>query len=161
MRHERAYQRPHAIETLRDEAEIFIGETVADGAVPCDYAVAAKLGLPREGMREVMRAGLVPLDEIDIEKIDHVQSFHLALEDKIALEQAMKKLGSLQKKVVDALFYRGLTQQQVADELGISQRRVSRVKCAALGLLQELVDPASFHLVEKVSHSTILAKEKA
>jgi RNA polymerase sigma factor (sigma-70 family) len=149
VRHERAYQCPAAIETLRDEAEDFIGEIVAEGAVPCDYAVAAKIGLPREGMREVMKAGLVPLAEIDLEKIEHIQSFHLALEDKIALEQAMEKLGALQKKVLNALFYRGLTQQQIADELGISQRRVSRVKCVALALLQELIDPTSFHLVEK------------
>lgn len=77
-----------------------------------------------------------------------MQSFHLAVEDKIALEQAMKKLGKLQRKVVDALFYRGLTQQQAADELGISQRRVSRLKCAAVTLLQQLLEPKSFRMVD-------------
>jgi RNA polymerase sigma factor (sigma-70 family) len=107
-----------------------------------------------------MKAGLVPLAEIDLEKIEHIQSFHLALEDKIALEQAMDKLGALQKKVLNALFYRGLTQQQVADELGISQRRVSRVKRVALGLLQELIDPTSFHLVEKSKSFHNISREK-
>ncbi len=160
VRHERAYRCPAVIETMREEAETFIGETVSDGAVPVEDAVAAKLRLPREGMREVMRAGLVPLDEIDIDKIDHVQSFHLALEDKIALEQAFEKLGELQKKVVDALFYRGLTQQQAAEELGITQRRVSRLKNAALGMLREVFDNGSFHLVENSKSFRNISKKK-
>ena len=78
---------------------------------------------------------------------ERMRSFHLAVEDRVALEQAAARLGELQRKVIDALFYRGLTQQQTAEELGITQKNVSRVKIASLKLMQELMSPVSFHLM--------------
>jgi DNA-directed RNA polymerase specialized sigma subunit len=45
----------------------------------------------------------------------------------------------LQKKVIDALFYRGLTQQQTATELGLNQRKVSRLKQNALVSLSAMM----------------------
>lgn len=79
---------------------------------------------------------------------DRAKSFHLDIEDKIMLEQATEKLGQLQRNVIDALYFKGMTQQQTADELGITQRRVSRLKSASLKLMRELLNPASFHLID-------------
>lgn len=79
--------------------------------------------------------------KVGISELERMRSFHLAVEDRVTLEQAAAKLGELQRKVIDALFYRGLTQQQTAEELGMTQRSVSRVKIAALKILQELMSP--------------------
>jgi RNA polymerase sigma-B factor len=76
------------------------------------------------------------------------QSFHLRLEDKIALEQAMLKLTKLQKEVIDALFYRGLTQEQEAERLGFNQRKVSRIKTSGLQMLAIALAGPSFKLVD-------------
>jgi len=50
------------------------------------------------------------------------------LEEKLILYQTLRKLTALQQKVIHMLFFRDMTQQQVAEKLGISQKQVSRVK---------------------------------
>lgn len=74
--------------------------------------------------------------------------FDLEVEDKVVLEQAFKTLGGLQRDVINALFFRQMTQQQAADELGITQRRVSRQKSAALKVLRELLEAPNFKLID-------------
>ena len=49
--------------------------------------------------------------------------------EEIALKEAIKKLSSREKLVLDLRFYKGRTQIEVADEIGISQAQVSRIKC--------------------------------
>ena len=66
------------------------------------------------------------------------QSFHLAVEDRVMLEQALRKLDVLQKKVIAALFFRGLSQEQAAKELGLNQRKVSRIKEKSCGIMTEM-----------------------
>ena len=53
------------------------------------------------------------------------------LED-IALKEAMKKLSEREKKIIDMRFYRGKTQMEIAEEIGISQAQVSRLEKGAL-----------------------------
>lgn len=68
-----------------------------------------------------------------------INSFHLSIEDQITLKQAMKNLSVLQKQVIDALFFKHFTQQQAAQALGLSQRKVSRVKINSLNILLSLL----------------------
>ena len=51
---------------------------------------------------------------------------------EIALKEAIKKLNSREKLVLDLRFYKGRTQIEVADEIGISQAQVSRIEKNAL-----------------------------
>ena len=53
------------------------------------------------------------------------------LED-IALKEARKKLSEREKKIIDMRFYRGKTQMEIAEEIGISQAQVSRLEKGAL-----------------------------
>ncbi len=46
--------------------------------------------------------------------------------DRVALSQAIAKLPELRKKIVLLRYFRNLTQQQTAEELGLSQVKVSR-----------------------------------
>jgi RNA polymerase sigma factor (sigma-70 family) len=45
---------------------------------------------------------------------------------------AIEQLADIQRRVIDGLFYQGKSQSQIGDELGISQRQVSRMKEQAL-----------------------------
>lgn len=52
--------------------------------------------------------------------------------ENIALREAMKKLTEREKKIIQMRFYRGKTQMEIADEIGISQAQVSRLEKGAL-----------------------------
>ena len=52
--------------------------------------------------------------------------------EKISLKEAMKKLGPREKHILNLRFYKGRTQMEVAEEIGISQAQVSRLEKTAL-----------------------------
>lgn len=52
--------------------------------------------------------------------------------DDIALAEALKKLNERERAIVTMRFYRGKTQMEIADEIGISQAQVSRIEKGAL-----------------------------
>lgn len=57
--------------------------------------------------------------------------------DRIAVALAVAKLPPLKKKIILLRYFRDLTQQKVADLLGLSQVKVSREEKRALTLLRE------------------------
>ena len=59
------------------------------------------------------------------------------LNDKIALGQAIARLNKEHQKIITLRYYRNMTQQQVADALGLSQVKVSREEKKILVLLRE------------------------
>ena len=61
----------------------------------------------------------------------------MPIEDLIALEFALNKLKNLQRKVIDYIFIKDLTQTKTAKKLAISQRQVSRLKNEALKSLKK------------------------
>lgn len=52
--------------------------------------------------------------------------------EEIALKEALKKLNSREKHILNLRFFKGRTQMEVASELGISQAQVSRLEKSAL-----------------------------
>lgn len=59
--------------------------------------------------------------------------------EKIALKEAIKKLSEREKLVLDLRFYKGRTQIEVADEIGISQAQVSRIEKNALKNMRKYI----------------------
>lgn len=59
--------------------------------------------------------------------------------EEIALKEAIKKLSSREKLVLDLRFYKGKTQIEVADEIGISQAQVSRIEKNALKNMKKYI----------------------
>ncbi len=55
----------------------------------------------------------------------------------LAIKEALQKLTDREKLILTLRFYRGKTQMEVADEIGISQAQVSRLEKAALGSLRK------------------------
>ncbi|WP_084114833.1 RNA polymerase sporulation sigma factor SigG [Clostridium acidisoli] len=60
------------------------------------------------------------------------------LED-ISIKEAMKKLSSREKMILNMRFFDGRTQMEVADEIGISQAQVSRLEKTALKHMRKYV----------------------
>ncbi len=67
------------------------------------------------------------------------ESFALPIEDRIALYGALDKLSGFQRRLIYMLFFRELTQAEVAEELGLTQKKVSRESIKALGRLKAIL----------------------
>lgn len=52
--------------------------------------------------------------------------------ENISLSEALKKLNEREKTIIALRFFRGKTQMEVAEEIGISQAQVSRLEKSAL-----------------------------
>ena len=52
--------------------------------------------------------------------------------EELALHESFKKLSEREKGILELRFYRGKTQMEIADEIGISQAQVSRLEKSAL-----------------------------
>ncbi len=56
--------------------------------------------------------------------------------ESIAIEQAIGRLSPREKSIIDLRYYKGRTQMEIADEIGISQAQVSRLEKSALGKMK-------------------------
>ena len=138
IRKEASYSCPCSVAELQGRINCVIDDYFKEnGEAPSVSQIADSVNVSEEGVIQAMRAGLVSVEEIDLHKIysRKYESFCLPIEDRIALEQALAKLTELQQRVIYLLFYKDLTQTEAADELGISQRSVSRVLRKSLELL--------------------------
>ena len=59
--------------------------------------------------------------------------------ESIALRDALAKLGERERHILLSRFYRGKTQMEIAEEIGISQAQVSRLEKGALGKVRKML----------------------
>lgn len=71
-------------------------------------------------------------------------SFALPIEDKITLYAALDRLSAFHKRLLYLLFFKDLTQHEVAQEMGLTQKKVSRESIKALGRLREAMGKKVF-----------------
>ena len=136
---------PHWITELNRKIDEFIVKYKEETKqIPSLKKIAEEFNLTEEGVKEVLKARdvvhTVSIDQENrgydyneypvLEKIknNHYKSFKLPIEDLIALELALDKLKNLQRKVINYIFIKDLTQAKIAKKLSISQRQVSRIK---------------------------------
>lgn len=154
VRKESSYYAPGCVVGLQNKVNFVIDEHLKEyGAAPTAAEIADVLGVRAESVTKIMNAGLVDFSEIDrrgIKTVRH-ETFRLPIEDKIFLEQAMKKLSEIQKTVVYLLFYYDLTQSEVAKRLGISQRQVSRIKEKSIAVLKDEAGEGTGKTIKKRS----------
>lgn len=79
-------------------------------------------------------------DGFSLEDVLTVGSMEDQLVERIALKETVKKLPERERSVIALRYYRGLTQEQVAVILGVSQVQVSRIEKKALQLLRSYFD---------------------
>jgi len=145
---------PHWIIELNSKIDEFIVKYREETKqIPSLEKIAKEFNLSEEGVKEVLKARdvvhTVSIDQENrgydcneypvLEKIknDHYKSFRLPIEDLIALELALNKLKNLQRKVINYIFMKDLTQAKTAKKLAISQRQVFRIKNEVLKTLKE------------------------
>jgi len=145
---------PHWITELNKKINEFIVKYKKETKqIPSPKKIAKEFNLTEEGVKEVLKARdvvhVVSIDQNNrnydcneypvLEKIknDHYKNFRLPIEDLITLEFALNKLKNLQRKVIDYIFIKDLTQTKTAKKLAISQRQVSRIKNEALKSLKK------------------------
>ena len=56
--------------------------------------------------------------------------------DEISMKDAIKNLNDREKKIIGLRFFKGKTQMEVAEEIGISQAQVSRIEKNALNRIK-------------------------
>lgn len=61
----------------------------------------------------------------------------MPLDTRLRIVVAIEQLAAIQQQILQGLFYQGKSQSEVGEELGISQRQVSRIKERALSDLRD------------------------
>jgi RNA polymerase sigma-B factor len=142
LRRKNAFDRPKWAADLQKGILSAVGELLQEkGRPPTLQEISAAVNIREEGVREALKAGRVPFDELDTTQIKsiHYVSFQLPVEDRILLRQALEQLNVLQRRVVYLFFYHDLTQSEVAKQLGTTQRQVSRLLRKGLDSLARLI----------------------
>ena len=117
------------------------------GRPPLIEEVAQEVNIAPEGVSELMKlfcdTDVMSLDgggdeDVDVSTIKSLryETFSLPVEDRILLEQALKSLSELQRKVVYLFFYKDLCQTEIGKKLGLSQRKTSRTVASAVKALK-------------------------
>ena len=110
--------------------------------------IAKRLDVTEKAVGEAMEAIVEPISLFDsvygdgedtvyvIDKLaDENESDEIWVEN-ISLKEAMKKLTPREMGIVERRFYKGKTQMEIADEIGISQAQVSRLEKGAIDKLR-------------------------
>lgn len=117
---------------------------------PLPEEVAREVNVTTEGVVELLKLfadtevssldgdGSETADLSAIKSLQH-ESFTLPLEDRILLEESLKSLTELQRKVVYLFFYKDLSQTEIGRRLGLPQRKVSRIIAASVKSLKERI----------------------
>lgn len=128
---EKAHSRPVWALQLQERVLRATEELVKrnNGQAPTLAELSPEANISQDGIREVMRAGTVPFEELDLTvvKSARYEHFQLPLEDRIAIRQALGEISRLQRRAIYLVFYLDLTQSQAARRMGTTQRRVSRL----------------------------------
>lgn len=111
---------------------------------PTAEDIAKALGEPVRAVSEAMEAIMEPISLYDPIYGDNGDSLYVMDQirdedendemwlENIAVSEAMKKLSERERSIVTMRFFKGKTQMEIADEIGISQAQVSRIEKSAL-----------------------------
>lgn len=111
---------------------------------PTAEDIAEALGESSRAVAEAMEAIMEPISLYDpvygengdslyvMDQIRDEDSDDEIWLENIAVSEAMKKLSERERSIITMRFFRGKTQMEIADEIGISQAQVSRIEKSAL-----------------------------
>ena len=145
--HERSRKVARCAETLRQKLN----------REPTTSELAAEVGVGEDEIQEVNRTrgifrvtsldapertdeegGDIPLDRKRIQSL-RATGAPMPVEEKVVLREALHKLKRLERTVVYALYYKGLSQTEVAEQLNISCNYVSHILRGALTRLRQIL----------------------
>lgn len=113
--------------------------------------IASALSVSEKAIGEAMEAIIEPVSIFDsvfgegedsvylIDKLSDEAESDDAWIENISLNEAIKRLNPREMSIIDKRFYKGRTQMEIAEEIGISQAQVSRLEKAAVDKLRRLM----------------------
>lgn len=122
-----------------------------DNKEPTVSQIAKELELPREEVVFALDAIQDPISLFDpiyhdggdaiyvMDQISDNKNLDDSWLQNISIKEAMKRLSSREKMILNMRFFDGRTQMEVADEIGISQAQVSRLEKTALKHMRKYV----------------------
>lgn len=145
---------------LRDNNSIRVSRSLRDTAYKAIYAkehltkknqkeptineIAAEIGIDKESIVSALDAIQSPVSLYEpvytdggdtlyvFDQISDKKSREENWVEEISLNEAIKRLPDREKHIIDLRFFKGKTQMEVAEEVGISQAQVSRLEKNAL-----------------------------
>jgi len=90
----------------------------------------------------------IPIDRRKIRSLHH-EDLRLSLEDRIRVADALSKLRPLQRRVVQLVYYGGLTQSETARKMGLSDNYIAYIMRGALRRLHDLLAPEQAETVRR------------
>ena len=134
--------------SLRDTAykalQVKESLTAESGQEPCIEKIAVEMGIKTEDVVFALNAIADPVSLFEpvyhdgedatyiVDQVKDNKNTDESWIQEIALKQAMEHLNQREKNILQLRFYRGRTQVEVAEEIGISQAQVSRLEKSAL-----------------------------
>ena len=150
---------------LRDNSSIRVSRSMRDTAYkvmqareklmaqtqkePTVEQIAQALDIPREDVVFAMDAIVEPVSLYDpiyehggdticvMDQVSDNRNTDDSWLEKIALKEALKRLGQRERRILALRFYEGKTQMEVSNEVGISQAQVSRLEKNALNTIRK------------------------
>ena len=150
---------------LRDNSSIRVSRSMRDTAYkvmqareklmaqtqkePTVEQIAQALDIPREDVVFAMDAIVEPVSLYDpiyehggdticvMDQVSDSRNTDDSWLEKIALKEALKRLGQRERRILALRFYEGKTQMEVSNEVGISQAQVSRLEKNALNTIRK------------------------
>lgn len=113
--------------------------------------IAKRLGVTESRIGEAMEAIVEPISIFDsvygdgedkmfvIDKLADEEDPDKTWVESFTLAEALKKLNEREKNIVNLRYYRGKTQMEIAEEIGISQAQVSRIEKGAIEKLRKFM----------------------
>ena len=123
-----------------------------DGREASVSEIARLLGVSEREVGEAMESIIEPVSLFDsvfgdsedtvyvIDKLADESESDEAWIESISLKEALKKLNEREKNIIERRFYKGKTQMEIADEIGISQAQVSRIEKGAIDKLRKYME---------------------
>ncbi len=118
---------------------------------PTDAEIAAELEAEPAAVTEALTSITTPLSLYEpvfseggdalylMDQISDDKENDEAWIDNIAVGEAMKRLSDRERSIISMRFFRGKTQMEIADEIGISQAQVSRIEKGALDRIRKQI----------------------
>ena len=115
------------------------------------HEIAERLGVSDRAVGSALEAIVEPISLFDAVYGDGEDTMYvidkLADEDEtddswiesISLKEAIKRLSPREMNIIERRFYKGRTQMEIAEEIGISQAQVSRLEKGAIDKLRKLM----------------------
>ncbi|MBQ2943175.1 MAG: RNA polymerase sporulation sigma factor SigG [Ruminococcus sp.] len=121
--------------------------TNKNGEEPSVEQIAKEMGVPKEQVVLALEAIVEPVSLYEPVFSDGSDTVYVMDQvgdkrtdedwlDEIALKESIRKLSDREKKILGLRFFKGKTQMEVAEEIGISQAQVSRIEKNALDTIK-------------------------